>query len=834
MSAKLLPVWNEIVKYIDAGISVIPVRDREGQGGVVKTPFGRSWKQYQKEIIRKDTLFHQMDVEYDTTAVAIVCGKVSGNLEIIDIDVKYKPGIDAQLFSAIRDLYPEILEKLRIHSTPSGGYHIIYRCTEEVPGSQKLASRPKTEGELAEKPSPKVVTFIETRGEGGYAVAPPALDYEVKAPVPVPILSVSERNSLIALAESFNEHIVVEKPPRPKKAESDYYDTNPFDDFNNRVDPTALVESLGWKYHRHNSQFIWYTRPGKKTGVSMSFNLFKRFFFNFTGSTILEENKGYSPANLLAHFAFGGDKKKLYADLVSKGYGAIKPKMEAKLVRIAATNNKPLPPNVSQQAVIERENLVVALNEQYPFGTFWIDSIEKGIQIDRQILYNVAAARGFYLYQDDIVYSDGIFIEKVTERFFFDHLKAYITEEDADLYNDLCNAYEAYIEKHGKFTITRLPMLDEETLLSDTATDCYKVYQNGVLHITKDGYNLRPVEGIGKLIWKKNVQPRNFVKDESGPGGRYVDFLKLATEFETDREYILSVIGFLAHEFKDDTTAYIVVLTEQCEDPKEGGGAGKNVFSNLFNNITSVANIPGEQVKYDTTFMQSWNGERILCISDVPRSFNYVFLKELSSGSGVVKKLWKNEVIVPVHLMPKPLVQTNYSIEIKDGGLKRRTKIIEFTDFFTKAGGIDVHFGIHFPLGWNEKDWSGFDTLMADAVTHWLRSGRKIGQATLSQSGWMKQFEHSYGQVITGFISEYFDSWKKLGEVKNDDFYNALNTYCVANNVAPKYKPSIFRINTALTDYCKYVGVHYAYNLQRSANNIKYKYRQFGNDDLPF
>ncbi|MGK3946568.1 hypothetical protein ABK046_50445, partial [Streptomyces caeruleatus] len=81
--------------------------------------------------------------------------------------------------------------------------------------------------------------------------------------------------------------------------------------------------------------------------------------------------------------------------------------------------------------------------------------------------------------------------------------------------------------------------------------------------------------------------------------------------------------------------------------------------------------------------------------SDVPKHFDFAFLKEMTTGEGIMKKLFKNEYNVPVEEMPKFIVLTNYGVDIKDGGVARRVKpgIIEFTDFFTHCGGIDVHFG---------------------------------------------------------------------------------------------------------------------------------------------
>lgn len=830
MSAELLPVWNEIEKYIDNGISIIPVRDKEDAHGVAKSPYGSSWKEYQFQIIAKDRLFELMDIKYNTIAVGIVGGKVSGNLEIIDIDVKYKPGIDAILFSDLKTLYPDLLQKLRIHKSPSGGYHILYRCESEVEGNQKLAGRPATKEELLTHPKNKTYNFLETRGEGGYVVAPPALGYKVVKDIPIPVITEFERQSILNLCKGYSEIIKIQNTYKPTNNDIRFYDTNPFEDFDNRCNPEELMKELGWNVYKSNNHFIWFTRPGKNKGVSISFNLQKRFFYCFTASTELDANKGYSPSNLLCTIKFNGDKKKLYADLVSKGYGKIKPKIESKLVKAAAINNKPLPKNISNDGASLFADISSKLDKQHPFGMFWIDSAQHGIQIDRELLYRVCDGLGFKLYEGQIVQCDDTYINEVDERFFFDTVKEYIQEEDADLYKDICNAYEVFIEKHGKFTISRLAILPEYFILQDTKTASYKYYLNGILKITAEKIELLPK--IDKLIWKKSVQNRNY---NFGTNGKYIEFLKLSTDYEKNEKYILNCIGYLAHEFKDETAGYIIVLTEQCENPKEGGGAGKNVFSELFKKITSFVGKPGSQVKYDEKFLQSWNGQKIFCLSDVPKNFNYLFLKELSTGTGIMKKLFKDEIDVTSDKMPKFLIQTNYSCDVADGGLKRRIRVIEFTDFFTKSGGIDVYFDAHFPNDWNETDWAGFDTIMAKGIQYFINHNRKIGMMDLSGSGWVKQFEQTWGQVIYHFIKEYFPYWTKQEWISNDAFKQNLDDYYRENNTPITYRPSMMRINNAIKEYADWKNIQYHSDIVRKINSISARYRWFGDEDAaPF
>lgn len=817
MTSFLQPVWSAIEKYIDSGISVIPVRDKDEGMKPAKSPYG-SWKRFQSEIISKDELFELMDSRYNTTAIGIVGGKVSGNLEIIDIDVKYNPGIDAILFTDIKDLYPDLAALLRIHKSPSGGYHILYRCTDPIDGNQKLAGKLDANG--------KKQHFIETRGEGGYVVAPPSLGYSITKDKPIPVLSASERNSLLSLCKSYNEIITPERPAfKPTAHDNRYYDKNPFEDFNDRCDPTELVESLGWKYFKSNNHFIWYTRPGKSTGVSLSFNLQKRFFYCFTASTELDPSRGYTPANILSELRFSGDKKQLYAHLVAGGYGNIKPKIEARIAKSAAINNKVLPANASPQAIGIHAALSATLEKLLPHGPFWIDSVEDGVLIDRENLLTVAGKLGFNLYNHRLILSRDGYIEDVDDRYFFDTLKNYIKDEDEVLRHDICVAFENFIEKHGKFIITRLPILHEDSILHDTEHAAYKCYSNGILKITATDIELLPSTPL--LIWRQAINDRNFIHYD---GGLYNEFLRLAMDTTANRDYIYSIIGYLAHEYKDETAGYIIVLTEQCEDPLDGGGAGKNVFSELFKYTTSFISKPGSLVKYDEKFMQSWNWHKIYCISDAPKNFNFSFLKELSTGTGLMKKLFKDEQEISSDDMPKFLIQTNFSYQVTDGGLRRRIKQIEFTDFFTLAGGLDVHFNAHFPKGWTADDWAGYDTTIARAIQKWLSGGRKIGSAALSDTGWIKQFEQTWGQVVYHFISQNIAYWQRIGWLSNDQFKRELDQYFIANNTPPMYQPSMMRINKAIKDWCDHTGDEFSYDEIRS----KERGKVFGVGELPF
>jgi hypothetical protein len=789
MSATFSQIWQEVQNYLDQGISVIPVRDKpqtfNGREYPVKSAY--PWAKYNREIISKGELHYQMADKYDTLGYGIVAGKVSGNLEIIDIDVKNWAGIDARLFQDIKSLYPHLYPLLRIHRSPSGGYHILYRIADHEPeGNRKLAFREDTK-EAA----------IETRGTGGYVVASTAMGYSIVQNVPIPTISWTERCSLIAICEGYNERRKV-IPLAISKAQSDYYDENPWDMFNASPAAEQVLIDAGWTLAGSSNSFIWYTRPGKESGVSASFNREKRCYYIFTSSTELEPSKGYNPSTLLAILKFAGDKKLTYRHLCDNGYGKVKQHIERKKVQSISRNPAAIiPANFSNEAKEIAQQLKQELSELHPFGMFWKPT-DKGYIISREALITVSEQLGFRYHIGNVVRVDKLLIHKIEERDYQDILKGYIKEPEAEIYEEICNAFEGFMQRSGKYTMSRLPMLDDSKILRDTKDVSYKFFANGFLSIDAENITFSEYDSLSDvMIWADRCQDRNYNK---GQGGKYMDFLSKATQ-PAHEQHVRRCIGYLAHEYKDETTGYIIVLTEQCQDPKSGGGSGKNVFCNLLSYSTTYTSKPGSQAKFDEKFFQSWNGQRIFGISDVPKSFDFSFLKEPSTGSFIWKKLFKDEIEVKTEDAPKFIVQTNYSYEVSDGGLRRRIIPIEFTNFFTDAGGLDVHYGVHFPQGWTNEDWAGFDNYVAESIQLWMQAGRKLSAPELTYTGWVKQFEQTYGQVAAGFIQEYWDEWVRKVNVSNDDFKNHLNAYLMENNIQRIYVPSMIKINKGVREW---------------------------------
>jgi putative DNA primase/helicase len=144
--------------YVAAGLSVIPIRP-DGS----KAPALPRWKQYQERLPTSAEL--EQWFGGGIFGIAVLAGRVSGNLEILDFDAAdtfLTWSLQFQLKGGDLTRFPRV-------ATPGGGTHLYYRLRFPPPGNRKLAEAlvwDPVKGRQVRK------CLIETRGEGGYVVAP--------------------------------------------------------------------------------------------------------------------------------------------------------------------------------------------------------------------------------------------------------------------------------------------------------------------------------------------------------------------------------------------------------------------------------------------------------------------------------------------------------------------------------------------------------------------------------------------------------------------------------------------------------------------------------------
>jgi hypothetical protein len=240
-------------RYLSLGLSVIPV-DGNKRSTI-------AWKQYtitpptESEI---NELFSGDRIR----GIAIICGVVSGSLEVIDLDSKYDTSgtLYENFCSDVISVSQELFDKLLIIETKSGGKHFYYRC-EVIEGNQKLAQRPATDEEIKENPNDKVKVLLETRGNSGYVVAPPTDGYKLISGTQINDITANEREALLEICRSFNQYII--EQPKPHSARNEGFALTPWEDYNSRGvdDMIKALEKHGWTIVKHTNNKVIFKRP---------------------------------------------------------------------------------------------------------------------------------------------------------------------------------------------------------------------------------------------------------------------------------------------------------------------------------------------------------------------------------------------------------------------------------------------------------------------------------------------------------------------------------------------------------------------------------------------
>lgn len=337
-----------------------------------KRPNG-AWETYQHQRPSWPVVQAWLNRE-DSDGFGIICGKVSGNVEMFEIEGRAADLYDQLAMKMLEHGYADLWLRLctgYLERTPSGGYHWLLRCPEPRKNT-KLARRPSTPEELhahqeierakaretmeagsdemtahlatidALTPVQVPQTLIETRGEGGFTIVAPSggrthpsgqpWERLEGAPATIAEVTVEERDALYAIASTFDlMPAKAERSSTPGRERAPGDPLRPGDDYNLRATWAELLEPLGWENVETVGRTTMWRRPGKSIGVSATAgrndgdNLYV-----FSSSTPFETETPYSKFAAYALLHHGEDYKAAASALGKAGYGERRPEREAR------------------------------------------------------------------------------------------------------------------------------------------------------------------------------------------------------------------------------------------------------------------------------------------------------------------------------------------------------------------------------------------------------------------------------------------------------------------------------------------------------------------------
>ena len=309
--------------YRNAGLAVLPADSRD------KRPAVPGWKEYQRRLPTADEVTRWFQAE---RPLCVICGQVSGNLEMIDFD------FGGELFdrwcNAVVRRDESLLQRVVIERSQSGGRHVAYRSAEPISKNLKLAQRRLildgpddiTVGGKTCRPRQDssgnwhaLLTLIETRGEGGLFLCYPTPGYELIQGdfTRLPVLTATERETLLMAAWELNEY-------RPKaipipSAGLPASSLRPGDDFNQRGDIREMLRRHGWTLVRSGDNEYW-RRPGKPSGWSATLKD-NVFYVHSKNAAPFEDEIAYAPFSVFTLLEHHGDYVAAASALRQCGFG---------------------------------------------------------------------------------------------------------------------------------------------------------------------------------------------------------------------------------------------------------------------------------------------------------------------------------------------------------------------------------------------------------------------------------------------------------------------------------------------------------------------------------
>lgn len=345
------PIAQAARIWAENGFSVVPIRADGTKRPAVE------WRLRQSEALSPQNA-EAIFSNYPGMGIGIVCGRVSGNAEMTELegrattedtlvaigDACDRLGVGDTLAQLFNDGYTEY--------TPSGGIHLIYRISDhDVPGNTKIARRPATPEELAAKPDDKAKVLAETRGEGGYVIVAPTggrvhpsgARWEVLAGQigHVPTITWEQRNLIHqAIAEALDQMPEPQAPSRPPVPASQPLNggasaNRPGDDFNERAEWVDIIGgTIGWTINHTGGDTVYWTRPGKdrrdghsattgRAGTGSQDRLYV-----MSSATDLPTEQPLSKFYVYAHYHHHGDLAAATRDLARQGYGDQTPRFQ--------------------------------------------------------------------------------------------------------------------------------------------------------------------------------------------------------------------------------------------------------------------------------------------------------------------------------------------------------------------------------------------------------------------------------------------------------------------------------------------------------------------------
>lgn len=262
----------------------------------------------------------------------------------------------------------------------------------------------------------------------------------------------------------------------------------------------------------------------------------------------------------------------------------------------------------------------------------------------------------------------------------------------------------------------------ELKMLTDTRTNCFIAFQNGVLEITKDKINMIDYIDIDYYIWNDHILQRDFIELDNFEN----DYQKFIYNISNKEPISVEcVVGYLLSTYKNRSNNKAIILNDEVISDNPEGGTGKGVYVQGISQIRKTSIIDGKlfdgkkSFPYQTVSLDT----KILVFDDVVKNFNFEEKFSLVTEGLTLERKNKDAVKLNVHESPKLIISTNYAIKGEGNSHDRRRFELEIAQYYGKNLTPEDEFGRQLFDDWNLEDFQKFDNYMVYCLKLFLNNG---------------------------------------------------------------------------------------------------------------
>ena len=294
----------------------------------------------------------------------------------------------------------------------------------------------------------------------------------------------------------------------------------------------------------------------------------------------------------------------------------------------------------------------------------------------------------------------------------------------------------------------------------DTKDKAFFYFKNVIAEVSQDGIKSLNYMDLKGIIWKSQIIDKVFTIKNTFKVLKncvFHSFLKDITSHKDKKKakkrylHLLSIIGYLLHDYKDETFAKAVVLMDEKVSDEASGGTGKTLLARSLGKLRKVVQEDGKSFNPDDRFVfqQVMLDTQIFQVDDTKKNFNFERLFAVITEGLQVEKKGEPKFTIPYANSPKILITTNYVVGDKADSADRRREEFELTNFYHSGFGPDTKYKHQFFLDWDDNQWNLYFNLMLVATKSFLKNKIMPSEPINTE---YKRLVNKVGEEIIEFI----------------------------------------------------------------------------------